>query len=45
MCQQHKKPVPRSTVGLSKANFFNDTDIYKSITEDYDISKTSKNTF
>ena len=25
MCQQYKKAVPRPTVGLSKANYFNDT--------------------
>ena len=25
MCQQYKRTVPRPTVGLSKANYFNDT--------------------
>ena len=25
MCRQYKKPVPESTVGLPKANYFNDT--------------------
>ena len=24
-CQQYKKPVPRLTVGLTKANYFNDS--------------------
>ena len=24
MCQQYKKPVPRSTVGLLEANYFNE---------------------
>ena len=24
-CQQYKKPVPRPTIGLPKANYFNDT--------------------